>query len=146
MHCVCAMFARSARAPASPPEGSCVNVGTLFARACAPSSRLFASLTPFWTTRYLKTAFHRPRRVAPTVSRSVSCVSCGWLIVCGTSNNPDNVKLPSFLLRLCGFARHPASCWQFLSARSPHDTLLVVDASVGRNAVDQARTWKNEVR
>lgn len=30
--------------------------------------------------------------------------------------------------------------------RAPHDTLLVVDASVGRNAVDQARTWKQEVR
>lgn len=29
--------------------------------------------------------------------------------------------------------------------RAPHDTLLVVDASVGRNAVDQARTWKKEV-
>eukprot|EP00752_Nemacystus_decipiens_P005792 g5240.t1 len=28
---------------------------------------------------------------------------------------------------------------------APHDTLLVVDASVGRNAVDQARTWKKEV-
>ncbi|CAM9849612.1 unnamed protein product [Scytosiphon promiscuus] len=28
---------------------------------------------------------------------------------------------------------------------APHDTLLVVDASVGRNAVDQARTWKQEV-
>ncbi|CAM9960219.1 unnamed protein product [Pylaiella littoralis] len=28
---------------------------------------------------------------------------------------------------------------------APHDTLLVVDASVGRNAVDQARTWKSEV-
>lgn len=30
-------------------------------------------------------------------------------------------------------------------ASAPHDTLLVVDASVGRNAVDQARTWKEEV-
>ncbi|CAN0022054.1 unnamed protein product [Ascophyllum nodosum] len=28
---------------------------------------------------------------------------------------------------------------------APHETLLVVDASVGRNAVDQARTWKEEV-
>ncbi|CAM9255238.1 unnamed protein product, partial [Phaeothamnion confervicola] len=28
---------------------------------------------------------------------------------------------------------------------APHETLLVVDAAVGRNAVDQARTWKAEV-
>ncbi|KAJ1458499.1 P-loop containing nucleoside triphosphate hydrolase protein [Pelagophyceae sp. CCMP2097] len=27
----------------------------------------------------------------------------------------------------------------------PHEVLLVVDAAVGRNAVDQARTWKDEV-
>jgi len=29
--------------------------------------------------------------------------------------------------------------------REPHETLLVVDAAVGRNAVDQARTWKEEI-
>ena len=29
--------------------------------------------------------------------------------------------------------------------RDPHDTLLVVDASIGRNAVDQAQTWQEEV-
>mmetsp|Transcript_2422 Transcript_2422/g.8131 ORF Transcript_2422/g.8131 Transcript_2422/m.8131 type:complete len:358 (-) Transcript_2422:194-1267(-) len=28
---------------------------------------------------------------------------------------------------------------------APHETLLVVDASVGRNAVDQARTWRDDV-
>jgi len=28
---------------------------------------------------------------------------------------------------------------------APHETLLVVDAAVGRNAVDQARVWRDEV-
>jgi fused signal recognition particle receptor len=44
----------------------------------------------------------------------------------------------------CGHTHTQTQTYQQI-AGAPHETLLVVDASVGRNAVDQARTWKQEV-
>ena len=54
---------------------------------------------------------------------------------------PTNVHLP---LHTCGHALYTLLL-PLLLLQAPHETLLVVDGSVGRNAVDQANAWRKYV-
>lgn len=77
----------------------------------------------------------------PVVSAAVEkCLSEGYdtLIVDTSGRLANNYQLNEELKRLQRIIQKRID-------GAPHDTLLVVDASLGRNAVDQASTWKKEV-
>jgi len=77
--------------------------------------------------------------VVETVTRKVTRPPYDVIIVDTSGRLSNNIELVDEMKAVKN------ACKKIVRGGAPHETLLVVDASIGRNAVDQAKIWDKEI-